>query len=279
MGNLWVVLLVSTAALTAAPRQNVGARTDLSTLLRRAGEYSRNYHETLTTVVAEETYFQRASPRRPGASEETRSLKSEFALVRGAPDENIWLAIRDVIEVDGQRIADHSRLNTLLAGRRGSLRAAARAIADEQAKYNVGGVYRTINVPTLPLEFLLPDRQPRFRFRETGRTTVGEVETIAVSFEERSRPTIIQTVGGRDVVARGSAWIAPDGRVLKTELTTAGVRGLRVVIAVTYEFEPRLKMLVPVTMHESYSARDLQVTATATYRNFRRFEAEARIVR
>jgi hypothetical protein len=276
-GRTLIVLLAGAAALAGSARKDAGAPTDLSTLLRRAGEYSRSYHETLTTVVAEETYFQRASPT--GKSEETRTLKSEFALVRGAPGENMWLAIRDVMEVDGRRIADHSRLNTLLTGTQGSLRSAARAIADEQAKYNLGYVYRTINVPTLTLEFLLPDRQRRFRFKQAGSMTAFGIDTTSVSFEERSRPTIIQTVDGRDVVSRGTVWIAPDGQVVKTELITAGIRDLRVVIAVTYEFEPRLNMLLPVTMHESYSARNLQITAVATYRNFRRFETDARIVR
>ena len=261
----------------ASPRQEAGARPDLSTLLRRAGEYVRAYHETLTTVVAEERYFQRARTR--SNREESRTLKSEFALVRGAPGENLWLAIRDVIEVDGQRIADHSRINTLLAGARGNLRSAARALSDEHAKYNLGQVYRTINVPTLPLEFLLPDRQSRFRFKHVGSTTVSEIETTAVSFEERSRPTIIQTVGGRDVVSQGTVWIAAEGRVLKTELITTGIGGLRVAITVTYAFEPRLEMLLPFTMHESYSARDVDITAVATYSNFRRFETETRIVR
>ena len=276
-GKTLILLLAGANALTASARQDAGARPDLAILLRRAGEYVRSYHDTLTTVVAEETYLQRA--KRGYKREESRTLKSEFALVRGAPGENLWLAIRDVVEVDGQRITEESRINDLLVGARDNLRSAARAIADEQSKYNLGDVYRTINVPTLPLEFLLPDRQSRFRLRQTGGTTVSGSETIAVSFEERSRPTIIQTVGGRDVVSRGTAWIAPDGRVLKTELITAGIRGLRVVINVTYEFQPRLDLFLPVRMHESYRARDLEITAVATYSNFRRFETESRIVK
>jgi hypothetical protein len=271
------ILLAGTAALAAASLQDTGTRPELSTLLGRAGEYVRSYHEMLTTIVAEEQYVQRAN--RMNYEEETRTLKSEFALVRGEPGENLWLAIRDVIEVDGQRIADQSRLNALLTGSRGNLRAAARAIADEQAKYNVGDIYRTINVPTLPLEFLLPDRQSRFRFREAGITTVSGVATTAVAYTERSRPTIIRTPNGRDVVAKGTAWIDREGRVLKTELVTTAPGGVRAGITVTYGSEPRLNLLVPVTMHETYSTRVSQITAVATYRNFRRFETETRIVR
>ena len=276
-GKTLIILVAGATALTASARPDAGAPPDLATLLRRAGEYVRNYHETLTTVVADELYIQRSN--RMNKEEHTRTLRSEFALVRSAPGENLWLPIRDVIEVDGQRIADHSRLNQLLTGARDNLRSAARAIADEQSKYNLGDIYRTINVPTLPLEFLLPDRQSQFRFKATGVTTVSGIGTTSVSYEERSRPTIIRTPNGRDVVSKGSLWIDADGRVLKTEHVTSGARGLRAVITVTYQFEPRLDVLVPATMYESYSTRISQITAVATYSNFRRFETETRIVR
>ena len=271
-------LLLSGIALAATPLPVAGAEPDLAILLRRAGEYVRSYHETLTTVVAEEMYVQRVT--RPNEDDEVRTLKSEFALVRGAPGEDLWLAIRDVVEVDGSRIAEQSRLNALLTGARGSLRAAALAIATEQAKYNIGGIFRTINVPTLPLEFLLPDRRSRFRFTRTGPVALSGIDASAVAYEERSRPTIIRTPNGRDVVSKGMVWIdQTTGQVLKTELTTVGPRGLRAVITVSYGLEPRLGFLVPVTMHETYSAGATQIGAVATYSNFRRFETESRIVR
>ena len=61
-------------------------------------------------------------------------------------------------------------------------------------------------------------------------------------------------------------------------MTTAS-GGVRAGITVTYESEPRLNLLVPVTMEETYSGRGSQISAVATYRNFRRFETETRIVR
>ena len=269
-------LLATGIALAAAPL--LAEDSDLSIVLRRAGEYVRSYHETLTTVVADELYVQRAN--RMNEEEETRTLKSEFALVRGAPGENLWLAIRDVVEVDGQRIVEQSRLNALLTGARGNLRAAALTIATEQAKYNLGDIFRTINVPTLPLEFLLPDRRSRFRLRRTGTVAMSGIGASALTYQEHSHPTIIRTPNGRDVVSKGMFWIDhTTGQVLQTELITAGPRGLRAVITVTYGFEPRLGILVPITMHESYSAGATRISAVATYSNFRRFETESRIVR
>ena len=272
------ILLPIAVGVGATRVPTSAADAELSTLLRRAGEYVRNYHESLTTVVAEELYVQRVT--HPVEDLQERTLRSEFALVRGAPGEDLWLAIRDVFEVDGKRIAGPSRLDALLRETRGALRAAALAIANEQAKYNLGDVYRTINVPTLPLEFLLPDRQSRFRFKRAAREAVAELEATTVTYEERSHPTIIRTPSNRDVVAKGRLWIDPGGgQVLKTELGTAGPRGLRAVITVTYGFEPRLGLLVPVAMNESYTDRDIQISATATYSNFRRFQTESRIVR
>lgn len=287
------VLLVTGMMMTAADVPVTANETDLRELLRRAGEYVLQYHESLTAVVAEELYVQKVTKavkvssadrwtlQAVGDDDEERTLRSELALVRGARGEDLWLAIRDVLEVNGKRVVEgRSRLDALLRDSRDGLQARARAIAIEQAKYNLGNIYRTINVPTLPLEFLLPDRQPRFRFKRTGTATLSGISAVALAYDERSRPTFIRTPSGRDVASRGTFWIDPaNGRVLKTELSTAETRGLRSRITVTYGFEPRLDLLMPMSMHEEYADANTQITATATYSNFRRFETESRIVR
>ena len=168
-------LLASGIALVAIPLPATGAEPDLSILLRRAGEYVRSYHETLTTIVADEMYVQRAT--RLNEDEQERTLKSEFALVRGAPGEDLWLAIRDVVEVDGKRIAEQSRLHALLTGARGSLRAAALAIATEQASTtSVTSFARSTSLPCrwsfcCPIaghDFASHERE-RWRYREAAR--------------------------------------------------------------------------------------------------------------
>ena len=273
VGRLSVVAAgVSFVLLNAAPAAS--RQDDVRILLRRAGQYVLDYHQRLAAVVAEELYVQRLTE--PGDAE--RTLRSEFAIVQGDRDDG-WLAIRDVLEVDGEPVGERSRIDALLRAPRTQLRAAASAIAAEQAKYNLGDVYRTINVPTLPLLFLLPDNQSRFRFRPL-RAPAGPVAGAeGVSYEERDRPTIIRTPNGRNVVSRGTMWIDPAGRVLRTELVTTEPRGLRAVITVTYEEDARLRLLVPVSMRESYVTADAEIAATATYSNFRRFETESRIIR
>lgn len=271
-----VIASALTIALTATPVAST--QPDLRALLRRAGEYVVRYHESLTTLVADEFYAQKVTT---GGGKETveRTLRSEVAIVRGESDEG-WFAIRDVLEVDGGRIEERSGIETLLKVPRTRLRAAAFANAAAQTKYNLGSVYRTINVPTLPLMFLLPDNQRRFRFREVRSETAAAGGEIVVSYEERERPTIIRTPGGRSIVSRGQVWIDPSsGQIRKTELGTNEPRDLKTMISVTYGYEPRLNLLVPVAMTESYVTPTEQIAATATYSNFRRFETDARIVR
>jgi hypothetical protein len=263
-----------TGGLVALP----SIQPDMRTLLRRAGAYVVSYHESLTALVADELYVQSLTSRQSGETVE-RTIRSQFAIVGGERDEG-WFVIRDVIEVDGYPVQERSGIEGLLKVPRTRLRASAFAAAGEQTKYNLGQVYRTINVPTLPLTFLLPENQKRFRFNATRSETTAGASVSVIRYEERDRPTIIRTPSGRSIVSRGTLWIdPPSGQVRKTELVTDEPRGLTTVIGVVYEREARLNLLVPARMTESYETADERITATATYSNFRRFEAEARIVR
>jgi hypothetical protein len=267
------LILCALPILLAAER----SEPDLRNTLHRAADYVVKYHEGLATVVAEEVYVQRLN-RTSGTTPEERRLKSEFAIVRGEGDEP-GFAIRDIREVDGQPVAERAAMDALLKAPHARLRSAAFALAVDQTKYNLGAVYRTINVPTLPLMFLLRDRQSRFRFRSEGSTTISGTPVHIVAYNERERPTIIRTPNGRSVVARGKLWINPsDGRVMKTELSTNEPRGLKAVITVTYEHDARLNLLVPTMMSESYTTENEQIAGTAKYSNFRRFQTAARIV-
>ena len=257
-------------------------RESLADVLRRAAGYVEDYHRRLEAIVAEERYTQRSIT--PSSGEvDTRTLGSDFMLLPGGAGEHAWFAFRDVFEVDGQAVTStRGRLEAWLADSRSSFMHKARALALEQARYNIGPIVRTINVPTLALEILMPARQDRFRFRRTGTTTLGDAAVAVVTFEERRRPTIIRTPEGRDLPARGTLWIEPaTGRVLRTELRTGERKRDRVeaTITVTYALVPRLRLLLPSTMDERYTGRDTEITCTAIYSNFRRFETEARIIR
>ena len=269
--------------LALAPRQEA----DLKTLLQRAGEYAAAYHERFTALVADEHYVQRTGPDLRGPAqgrslvEKERTLTSEYVIVRDFAGEGSWVGVRDVLEVDGQPVADRERLRELLQDASRPLPDRIRALADLQAQYNLGGVYRTINVPTLPLELLLPDRQPGFRFKDAGRATLGGVTAFRVGFEERERPTVIRTPNGRNVPSRGKFWLDPaTGAVLRTELFVSlkeGRSSVDATIIVSYKPNPRFDMLLPDDMNEVYFTRGDRIEGHATYTNYRRFETEVRI--
>ena len=278
----WVLLVACSLPLLAD-------EPELKTVLRRAASYAADYHQRFTVLVAEERYVQRVAPARPATPDDPsplpprqeRVLKSDFILLHDFAGANSWVGVREVLEADGQPVTtDRERLRAILEDTTQPLVARIRALADQQAKYNLGDLYRTINIPTLPLEFLLPDRQPRFRFKHRGSTTVADRPVWIVSYEERDRPTIIRTPEGRDITSSGSFWIDPaTGAVLRSELRTGQVPGrpLSTIILVSYTHNNRFDMLLPDDMNELYVTGHTRIEGHATYSNYRRWEAEVRI--
>lgn len=253
----------------------------LETVMARAGAYVAAYYEKLTAIVSEERYVQRATRGTFEIGQIKRELRSDFVIVRGFARDVPWLALRDVLEVDGRPVdGERGRIDAILNGPDSSIPDRIRALGSQQSKYNLGDVYRTINVPTLPLEFLLPDRQSGLRVRKTGTAVVDGRSVWTVSYEERHRPTLIRTPAGDDVVSRGVFWIEPiSGEVVRTELRAGEnmQRRIRSVITVHYARIDKFDLLLPVAMHERYLTGTGQVEADASYSNFRRFETQSRI--
>ena len=283
---------LSTITLTIGLAASLLASTpsnepSLKQVLQRTAAYATDYHERFTALVAEERYIQRTGPERPPTPggelpvRQQRLLRSDYVMLRDFAGSNSWLGVREVFEVDGEPVTvDRERLQAFLEDTSRPLMSRVRALADMQAKYNLGEVYRTINVPTLPLEFLLPDRQPRFHFKRVGKTTVHDRPAWVVSFSERDRPTIIRTPEGHDIQSSGSFWIDPEtGAVLRSELRTGEIPGrpLRTIILVSYSHNARFDMLLPDDMNELYLTGRTRIEGHATYSNYRRWEAEATI--
>jgi hypothetical protein len=290
-----IVLLVGVEMW--GPR-GIGAaqKDDLADVLRRAGAYVEEFQRQLSGIVAEETYVQEVVPflglnARGNVRFQRRRLRSDLLLLR--PEDAVtWVQFRDVYEVDGQPVRDRDeRLTTLFLDNTVSNAERVKQIRDESARYNVGRIARTVNVPVLPLAVLAFSSQPRFRFivddsRDNGRPRIGSTtlpstptfrvtaEVWIVRFEERQGPTLIHTDGGRDIFSRGRFWIEPaTGRVLMSEMITEDDR-VRGELVVSYQSEPLLGLLVPIELRERYSEVDYRATITgeATYSNFRRFQ-------
>jgi len=189
-----------------------------------------------------------------------------------------------VTRVDGRDVSSQGRpMAQLLSERTASAYEEALAIMRENAKYNIGDVYRTINLPLQALDLLHPQYRERFAFSAAGRERVGGQEAAIVAFQERSTPTTLVSDGfGGELLARGRVWIEPtSGAVLRTELSFNGsaARYLKEsAIRVDYQRDPKLKVLLPSEMEETYGLEIEVLHGVATYRNYRRFETAARMI-
>jgi hypothetical protein len=193
----------------------------LAEILQRVGRYVAAYGEQAALIVASEKYTQWVTAD-DGRAYQPRSLTAEFAIVKVA-DSIGWVGFRDVIDVNGQAVANRGdRLQRLLADVNGDA-SEARRISDESARYNIGPVSRNFNVPTATLFFFRPANLSRFSFKRKGIRTIDGVETVAIQFVESKRPTMVMTRAGKDVPAEGMLWVLPeDGTIVRTQV---GFRG------------------------------------------------------
>jgi hypothetical protein len=271
------VLLVAAVAWSIAqpaPEANTFAQ-----VLRRAHEYVVIYEDhELSTVIAEEHYRQEVL-NAEGQPTAQRTIVSDYLIFQLPPDED-WFALRDVYEVDGQAIGERLERARRLFATTGDSVQRAMDMATESARFNLGTVARTINVPTFPLRFLRPVSRSRFQFASAGEETVGGVATWVVSYRETKGPTFSATPEGRDVPARGRFWVEPQtGAIVRSEMVMGGTRRVpaRATITVTYRRDDALGFWVPAEMQERYdyprsAATSEVVTGAAKYSGLRPFD-------
>lgn len=269
----------------------------LRQVMDRAAQYVAEFEERLAGIVAEEQYIQEIRYPRdsPARRDTSRRLQSDLLLLRPIGGED-WMQFRDVFAVDGQPVRDRQeRLTGIFLNPTETTLTQTATILAESARYNIGALERTVNVPLLTLRFLEAKNQPRFSFSRTRDTRPNAMTVEApapaghfrvstalwvVEFKERQSPTLIRTrdrVEHRrlgDLPARGRFWIDPaTGRVLMSEVVL-DTRGARGIITVNYQSEPLLGVLVPIEMRERYDRlRDKSVIeGFASYGRFRQFQ-------
>jgi hypothetical protein len=276
---LLVASLVRLTALASPAAAQDRDPSSLPALLERAGRFVDRFEQQFAEVVGFERYRQEVHAMEGG---DMADLESEVFFV-GIDDRRTWLTVRNVLTVNGRSVAQSSDSVIDLLIARGST-ARLRELADASARYNIGSVHRNFNDPTLALMFLAPASQPRFRFSDQGRDLVDGVAVRRVAFDERERPTVVRDARTRrDAPASGLLLIADDGRVLRSELAIAIPRSTTSSIKVTYGFESRLEMMVPLLMEEEYRTSRNRgpgelITGRATYSDYRRFQTGGRIL-
>jgi hypothetical protein len=287
---------------------------ELAELLRRVGEYVAEYERSFSDLVAEETYAQRLetyaqrggtsqgfmasrgfedSPNDPSLVGQSRgdaaaapcnacrrTTRADLVFVR-LTGEIPWASYRDVFEVNGRKIREHEeRLVKLLSNPGADAQEQARKVLAASAAYNIGPVKRTINLPTLPLLFLLARNQERFEFQLGVRKMIRATETVELLFRETSRPTLVKGPWNADLPARGRFWVnAARGAVVRSEVAFAYGAEAEASVTTDYRPEPALAMWVPAEMREHFADLPSATVKTfpapfngvARYERFRRF--------
>jgi len=265
-------------------------RPTLQDVLARAAAYIERYEQELSGVVAEEQYVQDVTTD-TAEGVRHRTLRSDILLIRPAGGDR-YFQFRDVFEVDGEPVRDRNdRLERLFLQSSGGFDAGL-AITRDSARYNIGRIDRTINVPLMALLFLDRKFQRQFRFAVSAdpenktrglpntATFSVSVDVWAVEYRETGDPTIVRDpYKHRNVPSRGRFWIEPEsGRVLMTE-HIAEVGDVRATVRVSYQSEPVDGLLVPIEMRETYTrsgrGRDqpYAIEGAATYSKFERLQA------
>jgi hypothetical protein len=274
------VLGVLGGAETAAQRT-----PSVKDVMRRVGEYVDAYGQRASIVVATEHYTQQARSTTIGPEPTVRRILADFAIVRVDALRG-WQGFRDVVEVDGQRVADRDgRLLRLLMESSGRYDE-ARRLSTESARFNIGKVERNFNVPTSALFFFTADNLDRFKFSAKSVDRAGLWE---IAFRETFRPTVIRTPAGDSIPSQGLLWVNPsDGTVVRTRLEVEGfvITGPRRShgsgrVDVTYQRVAELDMWLPASMDEDFevvrgNGRD-NISGRALYSNYRQFTTTVRI--
>jgi hypothetical protein len=283
----WAWLIVAGFTAAAAWAQTADVVT-LEQLLQRAGAYVLDFEARFSSVVTEEHYVQestdarnnlpssRTAPLTTGGTQPNirrRELRSDFLLVK-LPTFDEWLPFRDVFEVDKRSVRDREdRLSKLFLRPTGSTLEQARQIMEESARYNIGNVQRTINLPVFALAVLRPATQPRVRFSKARLDSTIGPNVYVVEYREHASPALIRGPRGREMFCHGRFWIeAPTGRVMKSELIVDDP-AVRASVTTRYKVDQAYDLAVPVDMKEEYGLPNgARVTGLATYGNFRRFD-------
>ena len=261
--------------LSSLGAQQAELDTSLPALVERLGKYVDQYENDLAAVVSEELYMQDVATVN-GMFGDKRLLRSDLLLSKAG--DLGWVVFRDVYEVDGKEVRDRSdRLINLFVKPTGNSKQQIEKIVAESARLNVGWVNRNINVPTMVLQFARTAEQHRSEFKKGGTTQIGDIEAREIRFQEKKLPRVIETRDG--AAAAGKFWIdEATGRVMRTELRiTTGSTTATVIVA--YEFQPKIKLWLPILMNERYATpRQPVITGRATYQNFRQFDVKVDLI-
>lgn len=277
--------------MAQSPKVQGGADpTHVDAVVAAAAAYVKDYQRALTSVLADEDYAQEVVTQTPldRSMPRSRRLRSEVFFMF-APASGDWMAMRDVVSMDGSALATRPNLREAL--RTLPPVEVARTFKSYNSRFNLGRASRNFNEPTLSLLFLDDRYRPNVTFTRKGVQRRQDGLWVTLGFTESPGPgTLIRDLSQAPVVSKGEVVVdANTGRVRRAHMET-DFGGMVAVLTTTYAPELRLGMWVPVTFAETYRSGqkvaispDPRITLPTTYEeirglakyaNYRRFEVK-----
>ncbi|HEX5070203.1 MAG TPA: hypothetical protein VFV78_08290 [Vicinamibacterales bacterium] len=239
-----------------------------------AEKYLVEFDRDSQALFAEERSQQ--TDNRFNTKQETRALRSNVLMFRDGA-EPIWF--RDVIEVNGSKVADPDRLMALVIasaappGDPASMPVVTpMQIVTESTRQQYGGGFRTVNQPGAALGYLRAGKPADLTFKSEGSKTLDGTKVVLLTLKDAPGAHVVPfAVSG----VQGRFWIDPvSGRVLQTELEFIMAAVYRTKITVRYGLDKTLNIVVPILMTDEYENRVELVTGRAEYRNFRKVKID-----
>jgi hypothetical protein len=289
--SLLVVLLALNGPAAAELYTQSPASPTVEQTLSEARAYLDRYRMDMAFVLADEQSTQRIirqSPVVPGAPA-SRRTKAEVYF-KYLDVDNAWMAIREFVEIDGRKVESHPDLKAALQSQ--GLAQVARTFKTFNSQFNIGGIYRNFNEPTLALGVLELDRGPQFRFTLKGTGRSNGLTLITLAFKDQPGPDAFiynldmkaASVDGEIIIEQGT------GRIHKTILQI-GLAGVKAVLRTDYAMAESVKLLVPTVFREEYQSgvahagsvvpnfngQGESISCDSRYTRFRKFATTSRI--
>ena len=248
-------VLASALTFPVVPAQE----SALADLLVRAADYHAAYVVRVSGASLEEHYS--LTQLVAGRMETPVRFASDVVLlnVNGR-----LLGLRDPFTVDNVRLREReARIVKLLAAPTLEGWKRAQAYAAEQNFRFLFDLILQLNDPSVALQFISRDMQPKMTFKIEKEEKLNGVPVVRIGFKEKpdgKRPFVLGTRG--NAAASGRLWIDPaSGAVLKTELWATSSNEA-VTNTVVYAKAPELDLWLPSKMNETYSWKEMDDVAS-----------------
>jgi hypothetical protein len=288
-----LVFAAALGLIAPSARQPSPGDPDLSAagVVRAAAAYLKTYQEQLTFLIADEAYTQQVRAQMPDdQGPKGRTMKSEMFFMF-TPADRVWMAIRDIIEVDRKPVTGRQDLRAALETM--PTAQVARTFKAQNSRFNIGRVQRNFNEPILSLLVVDSRYLPNFTFDRRRVERIAGGALVTVTFAEKGVPTLITDLQSRPVFSKGEMIIeAATGRIRRAQLSLI-IQGVTLELTTTYGPDERLGLWVPIQFRERYQEGVLsggtartrlenttnyeEIVCEARYTNYRRFETTARI--